>query len=383
MTRRAKRLATYEHGTYILQPTDTRPYRVVSFDPATRRQHERTAHTEDDARHLARRFEAFRAAHGAVGPTERTVADLAEATIKGLVEMGREDSYIDRTEGLLKYWVVPTIGHVRVANWRPRDCEAVLAAATGQVGHERLKGLRAAMRAMVTRGQKDGWIPLGDAYDPLWKVTVVGAKAMDEPIDRSLLPTITECEKMEMALAEVLGDDWGLGLRLVRESMVRWGEFIALRPECFRFCDSDGDLLRAVALSQAIAERKGRFKVKDLKNHHNRTTSFGSDIAVDLEAFVARANPTERLFLRPDGKTPDRSWWSRRWRKALLIAGFTGSGWTIHTWRHVGACVWLFDRKADPAAVASAIGHSSVAFTLKRYTGARGAVARTLTLASE
>jgi integrase len=363
--RTASRLATYEHGTYILRPTSTRPFRVITIDPVTGRQRERTAHTETEARELARRFEAFRAA-GAVAPGEPTVADLAEATVEGLVTAGRTESYIEKVDGLLRVWVVPVIGDLRVDAWTPADSERVLGTAAKTVGKERQADLRRAMVAMVSRAQKLRLIPRGEQFDPLAGVKVVGAKGMLESVDRDRLPTIAECEKVELALAEVINPDWALGLRFTRESMVRWSELLALVPECFGFVGPDGYPLRSVTLSEAIVERKGRFPVKDLKNHSRRTTSFGAGIADELADLVARTEPGARLYTRPDGKTPDRSWWSRKMRKALLIAGFEDTGWTIHTWRHVGACTWLFDRDADQGAVSAALGHSNVAFTLAR-----------------
>lgn len=381
MTRRASRLATYEHGTYILRPANGRPYRVITIDPVTGRQRERRAHTQAEARDLARRFEAYRAA-GSVDVGDPTLSDLATATVEGLEAAGRTDRYIDKIAGLLNHWVLPRIGEVKVSDWTPGHSERVLGAAAKKVGKERQADLRRAMVAMASRGRKLRLIPHGDQFDPLFGVTVVGAKKLLEPVDRDLLPTLDECAKVEAAIAEILGDDWCLGVRSVRETMVRWGEFIALTPECFGFVGPDGAPLRSVALTESIAERNGIFTVKDLKNHERRPTSFGNDLAEDLADLVARATPGERLFVRPDGKTPDRSWWSRKWRKALSDAGFEDTGWTLHTWRHVGACVWLFDRGTDAGAISEALGHSNTSFTYARYTGARGSVVRTMTESS-
>jgi hypothetical protein len=57
--------------------------------------------------------------------------------------------------------------------------------------------------------------------------------------------------------------------------------------------------------------------------------------------------------------------------------------WTIHDWRHVGACVWLFDRQADPGMVRYAGGWHSVAFMLSRYTSHRGSAIAYLTRLGE
>jgi integrase len=200
-----------------------------------------------------------------------------------------------------------------------------------------------------------------------------------EPIDRDSLPVLAECRLVEDAIEEVMGRQWRIGVELVREAMLRYSEFLALRPECIDFVDRNGDSLRRIRLTEAIVEVRHEFYEKDLKNHRIRSTSFHPWLEPHLHELLEASRPGERMFLKPTGRYMDRRTWSRKWRKALDLAGFAGSGWTLHTWRAFGACVWLFDRDADPGAVSEALGHSSVDFTLRRYTAARGSVAKTLT----
>jgi integrase len=163
--------------------------------------------------------------------------------------------------------------------------------------------------------------------------------------------------------------------------MVRWGELLALHNGSFTFFDPEGLAYREVRLRQSVEESKAGFSYKNLKNEHNRETSFHKWLQEELNELLA-VEWVGPLFVRPDtGGHPSRKWFSRKWAEAMAKAGFSHRDWTIHTWRHVGACVWLFDRNTDPGAVRYAMGHFSVSYTLSRYTAARGPAVRTLTLA--
>jgi hypothetical protein len=223
---RAKRVATYEWGTYIVAPSPTRPYRVITMDPSSGKQVERRAHTE---------------AEGLTTDALRTLERLAEETVKGLIDGASERSCVLKVADVLRLHVTSLIGDLSVDEWTPEQTEYVLNTARSKVERERLSDIRASMRAMIRRDS---------------------------------LPVLSECIRVEAAVEKALGERWRIGVEPIREMTVRWGEFLALTPENFSFVGADG-------------------------------------------------------------RHPDRSWWVRKWRKAVQIADCAGRGWTIHTWRSV------------------------------------------------
>lgn len=374
-SRRARRVATYPRGTYILAPTETRPFRVITRDPVTGRQIERVAHSEAAARALGAQLDLYRE-EGLAAETSRTISKLIDKTIEGLVAAGSEASYVYKVAEVLDLHVKPLIGNVRVEDWDASVTEVVLNVTRSRVGAERQRDVWAAMRAMIRRARILRWMPT--SLDPMVGLTVPKVKSSN-PIDRDSLPLLSQCRLVEDAIEEVMGRRWRIGVELVREAMLRFSELMALRPECIDFVDANGNSLRRVRLTEAVVEVAHEFHEKDLKSHRERASSFHPWLEPHLHELVEVSRPGERMFLKPTGRYMDRRTWSRKWRKALDLAGFEERRWTIHTWRAFGACTWLFDRNADPGAVSEALGHSSVDFTLRRYTAARGSVARTLT----
>lgn len=397
------------------------------------------AEAEAEALRKARLVEE-RLGAGATAIASGTVRALAEDTKANLETRvaARTISarYRDKIVGAIDTWVLHPehgIGDVRLDRWVPAVSEDLLNAARAHVGPDRVQTIGQAMRVMVTRGQATRVLLHGAAHDPLHKVRYTAkSKDHDEQkghVDRDQLPTLHQCSLQEKALGAELDDAWRVMLRLKRESMVRYSELLALTPADFTFtkvavsedvasgdASKPGELIpwREVRVWRALEEPdRGPMSVKATKSDARRASSFSAELAEDLEALVEEVRRTRgdeaRILVRDGGPqlavpqrsvlaelgfsagsaffaggAPDRKWFGRKWLAATKAAGLpcrteTTPQWTVHDWRHVGSCWWLFDLRADPGAVRYAGGWHSVAFMLATYTSQRGSAIGTLT----
>lgn len=166
-------------------------------------------------------------------------------------------------------------------------------------------------------------------------------------VPRSRLPTDEECAALFAALEDLDQPSWGLAMRLVGRSGVRWGELIALRPP-----DIDLDA-RVVHVRQAV-EQPGAGPAAIARRALFQT--------LWVRAADAAGRPMTTPLTRSAGCGQKNK--CRRWTGAAK--------WTRHDLRHVAPCWTLFDLKLDPAIVADKLGHADSAFAIKRYVGVRG-----------
>jgi integrase len=374
---RKKPLAVFEHGTRIYAPTPDAPrYRVVAADTTGSRIFLKLR-TEDDARAKARELEAYLASATPVrGPDEvRTVAALADRYRESLST--RSARYRERQEGLLRKWILPSLGDTLVSDWTPAHSEQILAHARTHLSSATVQSLGSCMRSLVTFAHKSRWLPRD--IDPMWLVSY-SPKAEYQGqaigfVPRDALPTDDECEKLFQALEDHDQHRWALAMRLKHRSGTRWGELIALRP-----VDIDFEPNRVVRIERAVEQTSGNRSIKTTKNHHKRWTFFPASLAEPLRdhvAHVARAEgPEALLFPSPRGGPADRGVFRRTWVRAARAAGWpmktpTAARWHPHDLRHVAACWMLFDVHIEPATVAMMLGHANPAFTMARYVGVR------------
>ena len=124
---RGKAWRILEHGTRIYEPTDAKPfYRIVFLDERGKRT-ERTAVFKAEALEIARRAEAYLAAHVSLREG-RTVADLAGSYLVHLETKKRAERYLERQASHCATWILPAIGDLALSDWTPYESDLVLGA---------------------------------------------------------------------------------------------------------------------------------------------------------------------------------------------------------------------------------------------------------------
>jgi integrase len=369
--------ADLQHGTYIVATSDALPFRIVRINPVTGRSVERLAHDADEAWRIAHAVDSWPepaivvALPSIDAPEYWTVARLGGTTIRSLRDAAEEDmdrrraDDVDAMDALLRTWVYPRIGEVAVSEWTSEDSNGVMTTAAESLDREGRDRLYGAMRAIVNVGQRRGVIGF-DRNDPLFDIEGSGSRRA-KPIDLASLPTIDQCVAVEAAVADVIGPEWALGLRLTRESMIRWSELIALTPESFVIGNFGTSEFHRLEVREWIRESRGVFDVMRSEEGMARTTLFDEALIPELRAVLNGTSPRQRVFGRSGWTYPASKWWARKWNRSLKAAGFADRDWTIHTWRHVGAREWLYERHVDIADVSAALGHSDIGFTIDRY----------------
>lgn len=388
--RYSKPIATFEHGTRVYAPSEAMPdYRVIAKDPAGKRIFHRLP-TEEEARRRARDVEATLASARIMPGRLRAPATVDQLIDRYLASLGsRSTRYQERQEYLLRMWVRPVIGGLRMNAWTPSDSEQVLDRARGSLGPATVQNVGSAMRSLVTFAFKNRWIVR--EVDPMWLVSYSPrAEHQGEAvgfIPRSALPTEGDCRRLFIALAESGHPQWALAMDLKHRSGVRWGELIALRPLDLSFGSQ-----RVVRIRRAVEQSRRTLTVKETKNRQKRESVFPASLEKQLQDWCAEVERTQGpdglLFPAPDGGFANRRTFQRTWARAALAAGLpmnskTSAVWHPHDLRHFAACWMLFDVGLDPAAVSAMLGHANAAFTLSRYVGVRGDLATTATAATD
>lgn len=179
------------------------------------------------------------------------------------------------------------------------------------------------------------------------------------PKDRHYL-TVEQVE----ALAEAIGEDYGLMIRLMAYCGPRFGEAAALRGK---------DVLlerRRIWLRQAISRVAGELIVKDLKNHRSRMIAYPPQLHEALKQRVSEVGPDGLLFTSPEGAVlHDANFRERVYRPAKQRAGEELGGFppvTVHDLRHTAASLAVH-AGANAKVVQRMLGHASAAMTLDTY----------------
>ena len=140
---------------------------------------------------------------------------------------------------------------------------------------------------------------------------------------------------------------------------LRWGEAVALRPD---------DL--ALEASEVHVERTFSAKTNSYgppkSASSRRTAILSSSIRSELEAALARS-VSDIAFPSPTGRVANHSNFRKQvWLPLIATAGLHGV--RFHDLRHTYAST-LISTGLNPAVVASVMGHSSAAVTLRVYAG--------------
>jgi integrase len=159
-------------------------------------------------------------------------------------------------------------------------------------------------------------------------------------------------------------DRYGLLVRFLAYTGLRWGEMSALRV-------SRLDLLRRrVTVAAAFAEVGGELVEGTPKNHQRRSVPIPRFLVDDLAAQVAGKRRDDLVFTAPGGgPLRNTNFRSRVFAPAAKSVGLPGL--TPHDLRHTAASLAVA-AGANVKAVQRMLGHASAAMTLDVYAGLFG-----------
>ena len=156
-------------------------------------------------------------------------------------------------------------------------------------------------------------------------------------------------------------DPYGLLVRFLAYTGLRWGEATALRRHRL-------DLVRRrVTVATAFVAVGGQLVETSPKSHRTREVPVPRFLAVQLGEHVEGLDPQGLVFTTPAG-APLRSsnFRQRCWLEAVEACGLDGL--RVHDLRHTAASLAV-KSGANPKVVQQMLGHASAAMTLDVYAG--------------
>ena len=159
--------------------------------------------------------------------------------------------------------------------------------------------------------------------------------------------------------AAALHPDYGVFIRLLAYTGLRWGEATALRVR-------DLDLRRGrLDVRRAFSDVGGRLIEGTPKTHQQRTVPIAASLRAELARLVLARDPDALIFTTPGGSPLRMSNFRRHvWTPAVITAGLTGL--TPHGLRHTAASLYIA-AGTPPKVVQRILGHASIAITLDLY----------------
>ncbi len=286
-------------------------------------------------------------------PAPDTLSDWLDKWL--VIQKGKvaASSYI-ADKSISKKHLRPALGAFRVAALTPLQLETYFASlkdtiASADLRHKIGKTLRTALNAAVRPG---GLI----ASSPLVGVKIPPAP---KPLTRALTPDELAAV---LAAADALG--WGAMFRLWVELGLRPGELYGLRWEDY---DPVKGTVAVVRTVDAITH-----EYKPPKTPREAPIPLSVELVVEMEA--ERAGKVEGVMWPTKGRNTARGglvWWKNNfrdfvWRKVLKRAGVKVGQQGRYVMRHT-TCSLLLSEGASIVAVSKRLGHSTPAFTLKKY----------------
>ncbi|MCH6197520.1 tyrosine-type recombinase/integrase [Corynebacterium mastitidis] len=182
-----------------------------------------------------------------------------------------------------------------------------------------------------------------------------------KPEDRYYL-TVPQVE----TLANCIGQDYGLMIRVLAYCGPRFGEVAALRGK---------DILldrRRIWLRRAVSRPGGKAEIKDLKNHRARMVAYPQQLHDALASRAAEVGSEGLLFTSPEGGVlNDSNFHTRTYgpakAKVREVLGEEFPLLTLHDLRHTAASLAVRSG-ANVKIVQLMLGHASASMTLDTYS---------------
>lgn len=334
----------------------------------TAKQWERAA--EKKLRDLLTEAERNEDVNGARAP----VAKVLERWLEHCRAKNLRPKTIRRYEELVRLWIVPVIGDVKLAKLRPAHVEQVLDAVRKQRSPKTVRDVRQAMSTAFRLAVRWGLL----TRDP--------AAAIDPPKVARRALVVPQAPELDRLLDLAEERDELAGVAVLVGTGMRRSECLAMR---WRHTDLDAAVTSIVeGLHRDPHEdgRPGRLSFYENKSQRSRR-------GVPLPEFVVdalRAHKAEQEQRREDvaedwheedlvfpswnGRPRDPDAWGKSIRRLMVDAGLDPKT-RLHDLRH-GFATLMLRQKVQPAVVSAMLGHSSPAFTASVYQHVMADMAR-------
>jgi len=356
----------------------------------TRRRISRTAKTEAEAKRLLRDLQRDHAAGEEVGGRKITVKAWCDTWLEHQATRVRPKTW-ETDASTIRRWIVPTIGHRKLADLTPADVRKVTKAVraagrTSTTARYAQAVLTRALKAAVREGH-----PVPD------RVLLVD-KPAPAASDRAALPPADALKVLNAASRRPDGSRWVAallqGMRQGECLGLTWdhvdldaGEIdISWQLQTLRYADRDRDLFRIPDGYEARRLEGAWHLTRPKTQRGQRIIPMLDWMAEPLEEWrqVAPVSPHGLVWPRPDGRPRDSKQDREEWWALCGEAGVahpSGRRYHVHEARNTTASL-LLAAKVDPAIITAILGHSSIVVSRGYMTIDRGQLREALRASS-
>jgi integrase len=332
-------------------------YDVRLRDPAGHG-YKRTFRTKREAKtfEASQRVDRVRGAWVDPRKSSTTFADVAAAWLAS--NPAKRASTLERDEIVLRVHLIPVLGARPVGSITPADVQALVNTWCWKQAANTVRRQYTVLSAVMARAILSDLI----ARSPCRGIKLPAASHAERHI-------VTADELA--ALAQALGDDYGLMAYLGAVLGLRWGEIAGLRVGRLDF------LRVTVSVAEQVTQGRGGITTVGAPKSAagRRTLAAPSELMEQLAAHLRRRNvtgadPAAFVFASPAGSPLDYAHWRQRvWLPAVRAAGL--SGLTFHDLRRANA-TGLVAEGVDVKTAQTRLGHADPRLTLAVYAQASG-----------
>jgi len=293
-------------------------------------------------------------------PAKETVATFLDSRLEGTRSSLRPRTFVSYSQ-IVRDHVKPTLGRIPLARLQPQQVQQLYAQLlSGGRAKKTVRNVHVTLHRALAQAQRWRLVPtnVADLIDPP-RVPPAEIKVLTPEQARKVL---------EVSRGDDLEALWTVALT----AGLRQGELLSLRwPEL----DLDRGSLRVVASLIRIVGNEPL--LVEPKSRHSRRQVDLSSGAVDalrrhrtnaIESALAAGRAYDRngfVFRRPDGRPLSVTSTWKQWRRLLRAAEVPAM--SFHSARHTAATL-LLCANVHVKIVSEMLGHSSVSFTLDRYS---------------
>jgi integrase len=300
-----------------------------------------------------------------VDPSKQNIAETIERWDRDWLSLNVGPKSLERYRQILRLYVVPHIGALRVQKLRPVHLTELYAKLLRGGGHDG----RALAPATVGYTHRVLHRMLGHAAT--WGVVATNVAALVSPPrpSENEITILTE-EQIGVILRYLEGRTLRPIIALLLGTGARRGEALALR---WKDVDLDNGTVR---IQQSVEQTKSGLRIKSPKTKHGRrNVSISPWLIAELKAHhlrqqerrlslgIGRARDDSLVFARWDGKMRSPHWLSQKFAQAMT---FLKIDCTLHGLRHTHVSQ-LIAAGLDVLTISRRVGHASPSVTLNVY----------------
>ena len=273
---------------------------------------------------------------------ETTVADWCQQWLAGKTNLAPTTR--ERYEGILEVQIRPRWGRVKLKNIRHAQIQTWLADL--ELSPASVRKVHRVLSQALDFAVKDGRLSLNPA---------AGVS----------LPRIKSEEKLYLThkqvadLAKMCGPIYGVVVRFLAYTGLRWGEMAALKVKRLDFTRC------RVVIAESVTPVKGVMTFGPTKGHERREVPMPRFMVDELRTLVAGKAPDDLVFVAAWGGVL-RSQGFQRSALSAAAEAMGLDGFTPHMLRHTAASLAIASG-ADVKVVQTMLGHKSATMTLDLY----------------